>query len=105
MRNRSPLSRGRGLLEAVVMYLSSICLSYAQGGPPMLTDDPGTPGAGQWEINMAVLEERTATVRSRSVPHVDINYGWGDRVQRHRYVDVSTTRAAKFTSFGVEGRG
>ncbi len=22
----------------------------AQGGPPLLTDDPGTPGPGRWEI-------------------------------------------------------
>ena len=26
---------------------------FAQGGPPMLTDDPDTPGAGVWEINTA----------------------------------------------------
>jgi hypothetical protein len=56
-------------------------MSYAQGGPPMLTDDPGTPGAGQWEINTALLAERTATARVISVPHVDINYGLGEHIQ------------------------
>jgi hypothetical protein len=25
----------------------------AQGGPPMITDDPGTPGNGHFEINIA----------------------------------------------------
>ena len=24
--------------------------SFAQGGPPMITDDPGTPGAGNWRV-------------------------------------------------------
>jgi len=47
----------------------------------MLTDDPGTPGAGQWEINTAYLEERAADTRVRSFPHIDINYGWGEHIQ------------------------
>jgi hypothetical protein len=54
---------------------------WAQGGPPMLIDDPGTPGDGRWEINTAFLEERTSTARDRSFPHVDINYGLGERIQ------------------------
>jgi hypothetical protein len=47
----------------------------------MLTDDPGTPGAGNWEINTALLEEQTADTRARSFPHVDINYGLGEHIQ------------------------
>ena len=47
----------------------------------MLTDDPGTPGDGQWEINTAFLEDRTASTRARSFPHVDLNYGLGDHIQ------------------------
>jgi len=47
----------------------------------MLTDDPGTPGSGVWEINAAYLEQRTAQERVRSFPHVDFNYGLGERIQ------------------------
>lgn len=47
----------------------------------MLTDDPDTPGAGQWEINAAYIEQRTRQQRLRSFPHVDINYGLGERIQ------------------------
>ena len=47
----------------------------------MLTDDPGTPGSGVWEINVAYLEQRTGTEWVRSFPHADFNYGVGDRVQ------------------------
>jgi len=54
---------------------------FAQGGPPMLTDDPDTPGAGVWEINTAYTEQRTNEEHLRSFPHVDINYGLGEHIQ------------------------
>jgi hypothetical protein len=47
----------------------------------MLADDPGTPGSGAWEINAAYLEQRTRQERLRSFPHIDFNYGLGDRIQ------------------------
>ena len=47
----------------------------------MLTDDPGTPGSGMWEINSAYMEQRTTEERVRSFPHVDFNYGLGEHVQ------------------------
>ena len=47
----------------------------------MLTDDPGTPGDGNWEINFAYLDERNELDRSRSFPHIDIAYGLGDHIQ------------------------
>ena len=47
----------------------------------MLTDDPGTPGSGAWEINFAYLEQRNRQERLRSFPHVDFNYGLGDHIQ------------------------
>src|SRR4051794_6056669 len=53
----------------------------AQGGPPMLTDDPDTPGAGNWEINTAYTEQRTNEEHLRSFPHVDFNYGLGEHIQ------------------------
>jgi hypothetical protein len=55
--------------------------SMAQGGPPMLTDDPGTPGAGNWEINTAVMDDQTAKTRLTSLPHVDVNFGVGEHIQ------------------------
>lgn len=53
----------------------------AQGGPPMLTDDPGTPGNGVWEINLALTTERTHAERRYETPLVDVNYGLGERLQ------------------------
>jgi len=31
--------------------------AFGQGGPPMITDDPGTPGPGKWENNIAIAFE------------------------------------------------
>ena len=47
----------------------------------MLTDDPGTPGDGAWEINTAYMDQRTGQERVRSFPHVDFNFGLGERMQ------------------------
>ena len=69
------------LLSALALGFGYLPSSLAQGGPPMLTDDPGTPGSGVWEINTAYLEQRTTEERVRSFPHVDFNYGLGEHVQ------------------------
>jgi hypothetical protein len=56
-------------------------LVLAQGGPPMMTDDPGTPGNQHWEINVAGLWERSSGENLGELPALDINYGAGDHVQ------------------------
>jgi len=66
---------------AVVPGLLPVSSSFAQGGPPMLTDDPGTPGSGKWEINVGYLEERNRQERLLSIPHIDFNYGLGENIQ------------------------
>jgi hypothetical protein len=54
---------------------------HAQGGPPMVTDDPGTPGDGHWEINLAWTEQQSPGSTLVGLPLLDANYGWGERVQ------------------------
>jgi hypothetical protein len=53
----------------------------AQGGPPMITDDPGTPGNGKWEINLSVAFEHPPGETSYDIPGIDLNYGVGEHVQ------------------------
>jgi hypothetical protein len=53
----------------------------AQGGPPMLTDDPGTPGDGRWEINFLSTLERSREGSIFEAPNVDLNYGLGQHIQ------------------------
>ena len=77
------------LLKYLVLIVSSLLILsglptravLAQGGPPLITDDPGTPGDGNWEINIAFTAEKRRTVRSYETPILDINYGLGDRIQ------------------------
>ena len=47
----------------------------------MITDDPGTPGDGKWEINLALAFERRPNESVFDAPGIDINYGVGDRIQ------------------------
>jgi hypothetical protein len=53
----------------------------AQGGPPYYTNDPGTPGNRQWEINLGYMPFLYGAQSITHMPDVDINFGLGDRVQ------------------------
>ncbi len=65
-----------------VLGLSLIAeTAHAQAGPPLITDDPGTPGAGRWEINLAFTAEKLQTETLSETPLLDINYGLGERIQ------------------------
>jgi len=55
--------------------------AWAQGGPPLVTDDPDTPGPAHWEVNLAMMLERDALEHRVELPQVDVNYGVGRRVQ------------------------
>lgn len=55
--------------------------AHSQGGPPYLTNDPGTPGNSNWEINIAAAPTIERRVTSYQVPQLDINFGLGDRIQ------------------------
>ena len=47
----------------------------------MITDDPGTPGNGRFEINLAVAFEHRAEETAWDLPAIDLNYGVGERIQ------------------------
>lgn len=70
------------LTSAVLTITSLLTISaQAQGGPPMLTDDPGTPGNKNWEVNLFATLERGRDRRMSEIPNVDINYGLGEHIQ------------------------
>jgi hypothetical protein len=76
------MSRSRlSLIGAVLALLSAAYPAGAQGGPPMITDDPGTPGNAQWEINIAATGRRDANGSEGELPLLDINFGVGEHVQ------------------------
>ena len=63
---------------ALVLWAGS---ASAQGGPPLRTDDPDTPGPNHWEINLAILLEKDRLERRIETPRLDLNYGVGRRIQ------------------------
>ena len=75
--------RGLTISLVVVGTIWTLAAQHAraQGGPPMITDDPGTPGNGKFEINLATAFERRPQEISVDVPAFDLNYGVGDHIQ------------------------
>ena len=55
--------------------------AWALGGPPMVTDDPETPGDGNWEINIAAIRNHMHGETEVELPVADVNYGLGEHVQ------------------------
>jgi len=47
----------------------------------MITDDPGTPGPGKWENNIAIILEHRSEETSLDLPQFDLNYGVGEHIQ------------------------
>src|SRR2546422_8519952 len=87
----------RPLRWVLVATLATVCLpapAVAQGGPPLITDDPDTPGPGYWEINVAALLEKNAQNRRLETPRVDVNYGVGRRIQLKLEMPWTSVQAA-----------
>ncbi len=76
------MTSGAGRALATVLLLGvAKDAARGQGGPPLVTDDPGTPGNRRWEINLAFTLEKRATEQVIAAPLLDANYGLGDRIQ------------------------
>lgn len=72
----------RILISAALMFgLGAAGAVHAQAGPPFLTNDPGTPGNANWEINLASMQSIARGVSSYELPQYDFNFGVGDRIQ------------------------
>jgi len=64
--------------SVLILFSESI---FAQSSPPLLSNDPGTPGPGKWEINILTSWERSAVDDAWQIPLIDLNYGVGERCQ------------------------
>ncbi|MFZ0336081.1 MAG: hypothetical protein WAN10_03800 [Candidatus Acidiferrales bacterium] len=77
VRKRLPVS-------VVCLFAAALFLpraARAQGGPPYITNDPGTPGNANWENNIGTMETVERGGSSFQVPQIDLNFGIGDRIQ------------------------
>jgi hypothetical protein len=66
-------------LAALLSLLAPTAI--AQGGPPYYTNDPGTPGPFNWEINIGYMPFFYSNQSVSHTPDVDINFGIGERIQ------------------------
>jgi hypothetical protein len=66
---------------AILIFLLAPALAKAQGGPPYYTNDPGTPGIRNWEINVGYMPFLYSARSTSHIPDLDLNYGVGDRIQ------------------------
>jgi hypothetical protein len=107
MRRRIPL-----LLAVSLCFVMPVCVR-AQAGPPLLTDDPDTPGDHHWEINLAMTFSQTPSERLLGLPLLDVNYGLGQRLQlkaelpwliRQDRNDTGTESGWGSTNLGVKWR-
>ncbi|MGA9526761.1 MAG: hypothetical protein WBS24_01465 [Terriglobales bacterium] len=71
---------GASIACALILVALSLPVT-AQGGPPFITNDPGTPGDDAWEINVMTYTERHPGARIFNAPLLDLNYGVGSRIQ------------------------
>jgi hypothetical protein len=76
-KTRSALS-----LLTMIVFSSLLCTAaFGQGGPPLIGDDPGTPGNGKWEINISAPYVQTDRSNSLDIPYIDANYGLGNNIE------------------------
>lgn len=71
----------RTLILLIGLAAFGAASTYAQGGPPFYTNDPGTPGNLNWEINLGYMPFFYSDQSVSHVPDVDINFGIGERIQ------------------------
>jgi len=103
------MSRGLILIFALAFLATT---AHAQGGPPYYTNDPGTPGNLNWEINLAYMPFLYSNQSVSHTPDVDINFGVGERIQltyENAWLRVQDpSSAAKYglgqSNFGVKWR-
>jgi hypothetical protein len=71
----------RSLVGVIVFIFFSLFSAFGQGGPPYYTNDPGTPGHLNWEINVGYIPFFYSDQSVSHTPDLDINFGIGDRIQ------------------------
>ena len=72
------------MLRVLILLLGLLVAAasvFAQGGPPYYTNDPGTPGPFNWEINLGYMPFLYSNQSVSHTPDIDINFGVGDRIQ------------------------
>ena len=90
------------MILVLLFFFFFVFSAFAQGGPPYYTNDPGTPGHLNWEINLGYMPFFYSNQSVSHTPDVDINFGIGDRIQltyENAWLRVQNPSSA--TKFGL----
>lgn len=82
----------------LLAFAAGASSAHAQGGPPFITDDPGTPGNHHWEINLGWIGDHNPAHAAYQLPDIDMNYGWGDRIQLKYELPIAAATDANNTT-------
>jgi hypothetical protein len=101
-------ARGFARMGAAMLAANLAVSAHAQGGPPLVTDDPDTPGNGNWEINAAIIAAKHQQHWDLAAPDLDINYGWGEHVQLKvdlNWAAADSANGSRMSGFGATDFG
>jgi hypothetical protein len=91
-----------GLAASALMLVAG----SAEAGVPFVTDDPGTPEAGHYEMNIATQYTHRRGEDSGVLPSLELNYGATDNLELHFLAGLAFDRqspsGARFGSGDVE---
>jgi hypothetical protein len=93
---------------AVALSLGATTASWGIGSPPLITDDPGTPGKGHWEINVGYSMANRPGQRDTELPLLDFNYGFAEGWQiayEVPYLTQHTEGEERLAGWGNSGLG
>lgn len=76
-------------------------LDSAPQSPPLIVDDPETPGCNRWEINVLMSTDYSKIEKHYDLPLLDINYGLGDDIEIMYEVPNSVAEADGQTHRGI----
>ena len=80
----------------------------ADAGPPFLSNDPGTPGNANWEINIAATQTTQHGLSVWQLPQLDVNCGVGERIQLTAeipYVVLNSSPQPQASGWGNANQG
>ncbi len=101
LRALGPLAMLRIPILLLVLFFAAT-FACGQGGPPYYTNDPGTPGNLNWEINLGDMPFLYSNQSASHTPDLDINFGVGERLQltyENAWLRVQNPSSA--TKFGL----
>lgn len=90
-------------LVSLANFGAASVLAFAEGAPPTLTDDTGTPGDRHWEFDLGIGYARRPGLRTMDLPCAELRYGVGDTGQFTFAISYLTAKEDGFAHVSAVG--